>query len=67
MKIIMKDYGLDSFSLKDIYTWDEIIDIIRDLEHQVEALQEQVKRANHEYDEWDYYDDNEDELKNIGN
>ena len=32
MKIVMKDYNLKSFKEKDVYSWDEILDIIQDLE-----------------------------------
>ncbi len=42
MEINMKDYNLESFKDKDLYTWDEIISVIEDLEAQIEALQEEV-------------------------
>lgn len=42
MKIVMKDYNLESFKEKDIYTWDEIISIIEDLEAEKESLKEEL-------------------------
>lgn len=66
MKIDMKEYNLESFKLKDLYTWEEIIDIIYDLEYQIETLQEETKILKHKYDEWDDYDNNEEEYKKYG-
>ena len=40
MKIDMEEYNLESFKDKKIYTLDEIVEIINDLEGQVKALQE---------------------------
>lgn len=41
MEINMKGYLLKSFSEKDIYTWDEIITKIEDLEFEVKKLKEE--------------------------
>lgn len=58
MEINMKDYNLESFKDKDLYTWDEIISTIEDLESQVEALQEEVKNLKDpDYGKTDPYDD----------
>lgn len=46
MEINMKDYNLESFRQKDLYTWDEIVEIINDLEAQVKALQEEINNLN---------------------
>ena len=35
MKINMKEYNLDSFSKKDVYSWDEIISVIENLEEEL--------------------------------
>ena len=37
MQINMKDYNLDSFKEKDLYSWDEIIEKIEDLEQDIES------------------------------
>lgn len=38
MKISMKEYNLDYFKSKDLYTWDEITDIILDMECEIHQL-----------------------------
>ena len=43
MKIVMKDYNLDSFKDKDVYTWDEIISKIEDLESEIYLLNEKIE------------------------
>lgn len=41
MEIVMKGYNLDHFQEKDVYTWDEILSIIEDLECEIHSLQEE--------------------------
>lgn len=53
MKIIMKYYNLDSFKEKDIYTWEEIISKIEDLECELEMAKEELK--NYKQDVEDNY------------
>lgn len=48
MNIVMKEYNLESFQDKDIYTWDEIISIIEDLEAELHT--EREKREDLERD-----------------
>lgn len=43
MEIIMKDYNLDSFQDKDVYTWDEILEKIEDLEYEVRELKDKIE------------------------
>ena len=43
MKIVMKEYDLKSFKEKDVYTWDEILDIIQDLESEKFRLEEELE------------------------
>lgn len=43
MKIVMKEYNLKSFKEKDVYTWDEILDIIQDLESEKFRLEEKLE------------------------
>lgn len=43
MKILMKEYDLKSFKEKDVYTWDEILDIIQDLESEKFRLEEELE------------------------
>ena len=40
MKIVVNDYNLKCFKDKDIYTFDEIIDILRDYECKIDELEE---------------------------
>ena len=58
MEINMKKYNLDSFSKKDIYTWDEIIAIIESLEEELHGYKEK------EVEEPSEIDDNYDEDRN---
>lgn len=43
MEILMKEYNLDSFKEKDIYTWDEIIEIIENLEADKQYYKDKVR------------------------
>ena len=40
MKISMKDYNLDNFKGKDVYTWEEIISKIEELESELYTKKE---------------------------
>lgn len=53
MNIVMKEYNLESFQDKDIYTWDEIISRIEDLETELHI--EREKREDLERDMEDNY------------
>lgn len=53
MNIVMKEYNLESFQDKDIYTWDEIISRIEDLEAELHT--EREKREDLERDLEDNY------------
>lgn len=44
MQINMKDYNLDSFKKKDLYEWDEIIDIIDTLEYENQKLKDELNQ-----------------------
>lgn len=46
MEIVMKDYNLDSFKEKDIYTFDEIISIIEDLESDLRIKEKELEDLN---------------------
>lgn len=41
MEIVMKGYNLDHFKEKDVYTWEEILGIIEDIEGELHSLQEE--------------------------
>lgn len=41
MEIVMKGYNLDHFKEKDVYTWEEILGIIEDIESELHSLQEE--------------------------
>ena len=41
MQIVMKDYDLKHFQEKDIYSWEEIVSIIEDMENDIIRLKEE--------------------------
>lgn len=41
MEIVMKGYNLDHFKEKDVYTWEEVLGIIEDMEGELHSLQEE--------------------------
>ena len=43
MKIVMKHYELDNFQDKDVYTWEEIIATIKELEIQNKILEYKIE------------------------
>lgn len=43
MQLVMKDYNLEHFSQKDIYSWEEIINILEDMESEIYSIQEEYK------------------------
>ena len=51
MKIVMKDYNLQSFKEKDVYSWDEILDIIQDLESEKFRLEEELEDLKQDMEE----------------
>lgn len=51
MKIVMKDYNLQSFKEKDIYTFEEIISIIEDLESEKFRLEEELEDLKQDMEE----------------
>lgn len=51
MKIVMKDYNLQSFKKKDIYTFEEIISIIEDLESEKFRLEEELEDLKQDMEE----------------
>lgn len=59
MEINMKKYNLESFKSKDIYTWDEIISIIENLESEIYEKNEIIKNyeENYEQKKVNYYEE----------
>ena len=51
MEIVMKDYNLKSFKEKDVYTWNEILDIIQDLESEKFRLEEELEDLKQDMEE----------------
>ena len=51
MKIVMKEYNLKSFKEKDVYSWDEILDIIQDLESEKFRLEEESEDLKQDMEE----------------
>lgn len=41
MQLVMKDYNLEHFSQKDIYSWEEIIQILEDMESEICSMQDE--------------------------
>ncbi|MBQ7139946.1 MAG: hypothetical protein IJO32_00405 [Bacilli bacterium] len=52
----LKDYNLENFKEKDLYTVDEVISKIEDMECTIHTLQEKLKELN-EQKERDMYED----------
>lgn len=59
MKIYTSEYNLECFKSKDIYTWNEIIEILEDYEQEIYCLREELEQMNQkkEQDEHDIYID----------
>ena len=51
MKIVMKDYNLKSFKEKDVYNWEEILDIIQNLESEKFRLEEELEDLKQDMEE----------------
>lgn len=51
MEIVMKNYNLKSFKEKDVYTWEEILDIIQDLESEKFRLEEELEDLKQDMEE----------------
>ena len=51
MKINMKEYNLKSLREKDIYTWEELIDIIQNLEDTIEYQQEEIENLKQDIED----------------
>lgn len=48
MEINMKNYNLESFKEKDIYSWEEIISIIEDLECELHVREEKIEELEND-------------------
>lgn len=48
MEINMKNYNLESFEEKDIYSWEEIISIIEDLECELHTKEEKIEELEND-------------------
>lgn len=59
MEIVMKDYNLEYFKDKDIYTWDEIILKIEEMESSIHYLTEKIEEYEEvkEQDEYQIFED----------
>lgn len=59
MEINMKPYNLENFKNKDIYTWEEIISVIKNLESEIYDKEEIIKNyeENYEQKKVDYYEE----------
>ena len=62
MEINMKGYDLESFKEKDIWTWDEILSIIQDLESEKESLEEELNDLK-TFKEEDFDEDRADDYR----
>ena len=43
MKIVMKDEGLEKFSSKDIWEWEEILEGIQSMQDEIDSLKEELE------------------------
>lgn len=43
MKIVMKDEGLERFSSKDIWEWEEILEGIQSMQDEIDSLKEELE------------------------
>ena len=55
MEIVMKGCGLKNFQNKDVYTWNEILDVIDDLENQIDVLNEKIEMLQENEEDYDPY------------
>ena len=51
MKIYVKDYNLDCFKEKDLYEFDEIIDILENYESEIYELKEELENLKEDVEE----------------
>lgn len=51
MKIFMKDYNLNSFKEKDLYSWEEIISKIEDLENELYIKKEELENIKQDLED----------------
>lgn len=51
MEMIMKGYNLDSFSDKDVYSWDEIIATIEELESEIRMLRDEKEKREQDIED----------------
>ena len=62
MEINMKGYDLESFKEKDIWTWDEILATIQDLELEKKSLEEELNDLK-TFKEEDFDEDRADDYR----
>lgn len=43
MKIVMKEYNLDAFKEKNVYDWEEIIEVLEEQESKIKELEEELE------------------------
>ncbi len=55
--INLKDYNLENFKEKDLYTIEEIVEIIEDMECTIHNLEEKLEELQQEKEEPDRYED----------
>lgn len=61
MKVVMKDYDLKHFKEKDIYSIEEVLTIIEDMEKEIDILEDKVEELEHDIEEnYIRKEDNED-------
>lgn len=51
MNVVMKDYDLKHFKEKDIYSIEEVLEIIEDMEREIDILQGKVDELEHDIEE----------------
>ena len=61
MRVVMKDYDLKHFKEKDIYGFEEVLEIIENMEREIDILEDKVEELEHDIEEnYIRKEDNED-------
>lgn len=61
MNVVMKEFDLEHFKEKDVYSIEEVLEIIEDMEMEIKILQEKVDELEHDIEEnYTRKEDNED-------
>ena len=61
MRVVMKDYDVKHFKEKHIYEFEEVLEIIENMEREIDILEDKVEELEHDIEEnYIRKEDNED-------